>query len=58
MITIQLYSYVYFKELKMKHDSLETVSRKVVEETTELQQRYKKEREDGIKIRNDANKVS
>lgn len=58
MITIRLYSYVYFKELKMKHDSLETVSRKVVEETTELHNRYKKEKEDGIKIRNEANKVS
>lgn len=42
----------------MKHDSLETVSRKVVEETTELHNRYKKEKEDGIKIRNEANKVS
>lgn len=41
----------------MKHDNLENVSRKVVEETTVLHQRYKKEKEEGAKIRNDANKV-
>lgn len=45
------------KELKMKHDNLENVSRKVVEETTVLHQRYKREKEEGVKIRNDANKV-
>lgn len=42
----------------MKHESLESVSRKVVEETTVLHQQYKKEKEEGVKIRNDANKVS
>lgn len=42
----------------MKHDSLETVSRKVVEETTVLHQQYKREKEEGVKIRSDANKVS
>lgn len=42
----------------MKHDSLETVSRKVVEETTMLHQQYKREKEEGVKIRSDANKVS
>jgi len=42
----------------MKHDNLENVSRKVVEETTVLHQRYKREKEEGVKIRNDANKVS
>jgi len=42
----------------MKFGNLENVSRKVVEETTELHQRYKKEKEEGVKIRNDANKAS
>jgi len=42
----------------MKHDNLETVSRKVVEETTVLHQQYKREKEEGVKIRSDANKVS
>lgn len=41
----------------MKHDNLENVSRKVVEETTELHHRYKREKEEGVKIRSDANKV-
>lgn len=41
----------------MKHESLENVSRKVVEETTVLHERYKREKEEGVKIRNDANKV-
>ncbi|XP_050531957.1 shootin-1-like [Daktulosphaira vitifoliae] len=45
------------KELIMKHDNLESVSRKVVEETTELNKRYKQEKEEGEKIRNDAYKV-
>lgn len=48
---------IILKELKMKHDNLENVSRKVVEETTVLHQRYKKEKEHGEKIQNDANKV-
>lgn len=42
----------------MKHDNLESVSRKVLEETTVLHERYKKEKEEGNKIRTDANKVS
>lgn len=42
----------------MKHDNLESVSRKVVEETTVLHQQYKREKEEGVKIRSDANKVS
>lgn len=42
----------------MKHESLETVSRKVVDETTLLHQRYKREKEESVKIRSDANKVS
>lgn len=41
----------------MKHENLESVSRKVVEETTELHQRYKKEKAEGEKIRSDTNKV-
>lgn len=42
----------------MKHANLENVSRKVVEETTVLHERYKREKEEGVKIRSDANKVS
>lgn len=41
----------------MKHNNLENMSRKVVEETTELHHRYKREKEEGVKIRSDANKV-
>lgn len=42
----------------MKHVHLESVGRKVAKETTALHQRYKKEKEHGVKMRNDANKVS
>lgn len=50
--------FIFFKELKMKHKSLETVSRKVVEETTVLHERFKKEKEEGVMIRKDATKVN